>query len=135
MGHVLNCQLLLQMLSTQLKIYISDPWNKCDQVMYILLIVAVILRFTLTNESDFVYARYVYAVDLVIFYLRILQLYYCHKRLGPKVILIGRMVCVIIDQDEMQDTLSTRLAFSWKIKCATIYVHHVSEKQFSKLLT
>jgi len=65
--------------------------------MYFLLIIAVILRFTLINDNDFVAARYVYAVDLVIFYLRVLQLYYFHKRLGPKVILIGRMVCVIID--------------------------------------
>ena len=32
------------------------------------------------------------------FYLRILQLYYIHRRLGPKVVVIWRMVCVNIDQ-------------------------------------
>ena len=66
--------------------------------MYIVLLVAVILRSTL-NESDFVAARYVYAVNLVMFYLRILQLYYVHRRLGPKVVVIWRMVCVINDNN------------------------------------
>jgi len=38
------------------------------------------------------YARYVYTVDLVLFYLRVLELYYVNRRLGPKVVVIGRMV-------------------------------------------
>jgi len=80
---------------SRFKHYIREPWNIFDQTVYILLLVSVILRFALTSDSDFVYARYVYTVVLVISYLRILQLYYFHKRLGPKVILIGRMVCVI----------------------------------------
>jgi len=64
--------------------------------MYVLLAVAIILRFTLTSDKEFVAARYVYTVDLIMFYLRILQLYYFHKHLGPKVIVIWRMVCVVI---------------------------------------
>jgi len=79
--------------------YIKDPWNRVDQAMYIVLLLAVILRFTL-NDTHFVGARYVYAINLVMFYLRILQLYYCHRRLGPKVVVIWRMVCVTIDEDE-----------------------------------
>ena len=71
--------------------YIKDLWNRFDQAMYIILLVAIILRYTLTSEN-FMYARYVYAVDLVLFYLRVLQLYLYHKRLGPKVVVIGRMV-------------------------------------------
>ena len=84
-------KLILQM-TNGLKSYIRDRWNIVDQGMYIILLVAVILRFTTTNDTDFVAARYVYAVDLVIFYLRILQLYYINKRLGPKVVVIFRMV-------------------------------------------
>ena len=61
--------------------------------MYIVLLVAVILRLTLSNDN-FVYARYVYAINLVMFYLRILQFYYYHSRLGPKVVVIWRMVCI-----------------------------------------
>jgi len=84
------------MLSCRFKSYWSDPWNRVDQVMYIMLLVAVILRFTLTNDNDFMWARYVYTVDLVLFYIRILQLYYIHEHLGPKVLVIWRMVCVIL---------------------------------------
>ena len=80
------------MLTGGFRTYIKDPWNKVDQMMYIVLLVAVILRSTLKNENDFVAARYVYAVNLVMFYLRILQLYYSNKRLGPKVVVIWRMV-------------------------------------------
>ena len=76
--------------------YIKDPWNRVDQAMYIILLVAVILRFTLTTENDFVVARYFYAINLIMFYMRILQLYYVHRRLGPKVVVIWRMVCVTV---------------------------------------
>ena len=80
------------MRSIPLKSYFLDPWNRIDQAMYIVLLVAVILRLTLSNDN-FVFARYVYAVNLVMFYLRILQFYYYHSRLGPKVVVIWRMVC------------------------------------------
>jgi len=74
------------------KSYITDQWNMFDQLMYIVLLVAVILRFALTNDSDFKAARYVYAINIIMFYLRILHLYYIHKRLGPEVIVIWKMV-------------------------------------------
>jgi len=101
-GQLFKRALLLQILEgrnkgciSRFKYYFSDPWNIFDQVMLIMLLVAVILRLTLANDNDFLAARYVYSINLVMFYLRILQLYYFHKRLGPKVILIARMVCVI----------------------------------------
>jgi len=65
--------------------------------MYALLAVAVVLRFTLKNDSHFEWARNVYAVDLILFYLRILQLYLIHSHLGPKVIMIYRMVIITFD--------------------------------------
>jgi len=74
------------------KRYISDPWNVFDQLMHIVLLVAVILRFTLTDDNDFMWARYVYAINVIMFYLRILHLFYIHPRLGPEVIVIYRMV-------------------------------------------
>ena len=60
------------------KKYLRDGWNIFDQVLYIVLVAAVILRFTLTNESDFMWARNVYALNLIMFYLRILQLSLIH---------------------------------------------------------
>ena len=74
------------------KNYFRERWNIFDQFMYLLLAVAIILRFTVTSDKVFVAERYVYTVDLVMFYLRILQLYYFYKHLGPKVVVIWRMV-------------------------------------------
>jgi len=60
--------------------------------MYATLILAVILRYTLTDDYTFEWARNVYVIDLVMFYLRILQFYFVEKTLGPKVVMIRRMV-------------------------------------------
>jgi len=76
----------------KIKNYFSDAWNRIDQVMYAMLLLAIILRYTLTDDHSFEWARNIYAVDLVMFYLRILQFYFVEKRLGPKVIMIRRMV-------------------------------------------
>jgi len=62
--------------------------------MYIMLLVAIILRLTLTSDDYFVYARYVYVVDLIFFFMRVQQLYIASRHLGPKVIMIQRMVCI-----------------------------------------
>jgi len=76
----------------KIKNYFSDAWNRIDQVMYAMLLLAIVLRYTLTDDHSFEWARNIYAVDLVMFYLRILQFYFVEKRLGPKVIMIRRMV-------------------------------------------
>jgi len=78
------------------KSYVREPWNLVDVLMYLLLAVAIILRLLLANDKAFEWARYVYTVDLIMFYLRILQLYSINQRLGPKVIVIWRMVCIVI---------------------------------------
>jgi len=85
------------MASETFKSYFGEGWNIFDQVMYLLMAVAMILRFTLTEDKDFLAARYVYTLDLVLFYLRILQLYYFHKHIGPKVVVIWRMVSLCVD--------------------------------------
>ena len=89
------------MASETFKSYFGEGWNIFDQVMYLLMAVAMILRFTLTDDKDFLAARYVYTLDLVLFYLRILQLYYFHKHIGPKVVVIWRMVslCIVIHEN------------------------------------
>jgi len=73
--------------------YWRDGWNRFDQLLYIVLVAAVMLRFALTNDRSFMWARNVYALNLIMFYLRILQLSLIHRRLGPIIIMIWRMVC------------------------------------------
>jgi len=78
----------------KVKSYFSDAWNRLDQAMYAVLLLAIILRYTLTDSVDFEWARDVYAINLVMYYVRVLQFYFVEKRLGPKVIMIRRMVFV-----------------------------------------
>lgn len=80
----------------KIKIYFSDTWNRLDQMMYFMLVVAIILRYVLTDDYEFEWARNVYAINLVMYYLRILQFYFVEKRLGPKVIMIRRMVLLLL---------------------------------------
>lgn len=40
--------------------------------------------------------RIVYAIDLMLFILRILEMFYVRKTLGPYVVMIGRMVNILI---------------------------------------
>ena len=83
---------MLQMYHSGFKSYFRNPWNKTDQLMFAMLGLAVILRYTLTDDAHFEWIRNIYAVNLVMFYLRILQLFLVEKHLGPKVIMIRRMV-------------------------------------------
>jgi len=59
--------------------------------VYFLLIVTVILRFELPYQY-FVWARRLYAITLTMLFLRFMQTYYVEKNMGPKVIMIKKMV-------------------------------------------
>jgi len=60
----------MQPLRKQFCSYFMDPWNRIDQAMYLTMLLAVILRLTLPEEH-FVGARYVYAINLVMFYVTV----------------------------------------------------------------
>jgi len=64
--------------------------------MFVMLAFAIMLRFTV-DDSLFEWIRNVYVVNLVMFYLRILQLFLVEKHLGPKIIMIRRMVIFTLD--------------------------------------
>ena len=71
--------------------YLSSVWNKFDWFVHFLFILAIILRFVLDGKN-FVYARIFYCLTLVGFYLRFMQAFFVSKNIGPKVIMIQRMV-------------------------------------------
>ncbi|XP_062614395.1 transient receptor potential cation channel subfamily M member-like 2 isoform X2 [Saccostrea cucullata] len=77
--------------NTKLHSYITDPWNIVDVVTIIMFIVGIILRF-LPYSSTLEAARCVMALNLVIFFFRILHIFSVHKQLGPKLVMIGRML-------------------------------------------
>ncbi|XP_013384358.1 transient receptor potential cation channel subfamily M member 2 isoform X1 [Lingula anatina] len=73
----------------------KSVWNKLDLIMYTLFIISVVLRFTLT-EADFVHARRAYCLTLILHFVRFLQGFMIHKDMGPKVIMIRRMITDVI---------------------------------------
>ena len=70
----------------------SSYWNIWDAVAICLFFIA----FGLRMGGFLVEARIVYAVDLMFFILRILEIFYVDKTLGPYIVMIGRMVNIIV---------------------------------------
>ncbi|XP_078332506.1 transient receptor potential cation channel subfamily M member-like 2 isoform X3 [Crassostrea virginica] len=77
--------------NTKLNSYITDPWNIVDVATIVIFVVGIMLRF-LPYEETLEAARCVMALNLVIFFFRILHIFSVHKQLGPKLVMIGRML-------------------------------------------
>ncbi|CAH1793997.1 unnamed protein product, partial [Owenia fusiformis] len=72
--------------------YFSNLWNAFDQGIYIMLLISIILRYTLLDEEDFKWARRFYSITLAMFFVRFMHIFFVEKNLGPKVIMIRRML-------------------------------------------
>lgn len=77
--------------NTKLQSYITDPWNIVDVATIFIFVMGIVLRF-LPFTSTLEAARCVMALNLVIFFFRILHIFSVHKQLGPKLVMIGRML-------------------------------------------
>ncbi|XP_052805159.1 transient receptor potential cation channel subfamily M member-like 2 isoform X2 [Mya arenaria] len=78
-------------LSKKIQSYISDTWNKVDTMTIVVFIIGIILRF-MPYERTFEAARVVLALNFVTFFLRLLHIFSVHKELGPKLVMIGKMI-------------------------------------------
>ena len=73
--------------------WVGSLWNQFDVALYLIFLVAIALRFLLPPAGgDFRWVRALYSVALVLSYLRLLQFFYAIKSVGPKVIMIQKMV-------------------------------------------
>ena len=63
-------------------------WNIFDAVV----IALFFLSFVLHMSGLLIQGRITYAIDLMLFIVRILEVFYVDKTLGPYVVMIGRMV-------------------------------------------
>uniref|UniRef100_A0A3P9HQ68 Transient receptor potential cation channel subfamily M member 4 n=1 Tax=Oryzias latipes TaxID=8090 RepID=A0A3P9HQ68_ORYLA len=73
----------------KMKNYIQDVWNKCDLTAIILFILGVCCRMF---PASYYFGRGVMAVDFLVFTLRLIHIFAVHKQLGPKIIIVGKMV-------------------------------------------
>lgn len=74
--------------------WISSYWNILDVIC-----IALYFAGFLTRMSGLlVEGRILYAIDLMLFITRILEIFYVSKTLGPYVVMIGRMVNMLISE-------------------------------------
>ncbi|XP_004713814.1 transient receptor potential cation channel subfamily M member 5 [Echinops telfairi] len=70
-------------------LYVEDNWNKCDMVAIFLFVVGVTCRVL---PWVFEAGRAVLAIDFMVFALRLIHIFAVHKQLGPKIIIVERMM-------------------------------------------
>ncbi|KAJ8343196.1 hypothetical protein SKAU_G00305250 [Synaphobranchus kaupii] len=71
------------------KLYVEDNWNKCDMVAILLFVVGVSCRMV---DDIYEAGRTVLALDFMVFTLRLIHIFAIHKQLGPKIIIVERMM-------------------------------------------
>lgn len=70
--------------------YATDPWNIMDMVILVLFLLGIVFRVQPT-EDCFAAGRVFYAIDLALFFFRLLHFYSLDSVLGPYLVMIGRM--------------------------------------------
>ncbi|PWA29909.1 hypothetical protein CCH79_00018945 [Gambusia affinis] len=73
----------------RMKTYIQDDWNKCDLTAILLFLLALICRMF---PWSFNLGRAVMAIDYMVFTLRLIHIFAIHKQLGPKIIILRKMM-------------------------------------------
>ncbi|KAK3091760.1 hypothetical protein FSP39_022436 [Pinctada imbricata] len=67
--------------------YFSEKWNIVDVTSFVFFIVGIVIRFVGSIEV----ARIILALNLIIFFCRVLHTFAVHKELGPKLVMIKAM--------------------------------------------
>ncbi|KAL0993681.1 hypothetical protein UPYG_G00111550 [Umbra pygmaea] len=73
----------------RLKLYLQDMWNKCDIIAISLFALGVGCR---NFEWSYDFGRAVMAVDYMVFTLRLIHIFAINKQLGPKIIIVEKMI-------------------------------------------
>lgn len=74
-----------------MKRYLYDFWNIVDLLSYALLISALFVRHFFIDET-FTISRRMFALSLLVMYMRFLEVFLIHRKLGPTLIMIKEMV-------------------------------------------
>ncbi|KAM8973895.1 transient receptor potential cation channel subfamily M member 1 [Pelodytes ibericus] len=77
-------------LSQKVKVWLQEYWNITDLVAISLFIIGAMLR--LQDEPYRGYGRVIYCVDIIFWYIRVLDIFGVNKYLGPYVMMIGKMM-------------------------------------------
>ncbi len=72
-------------------------WNRLEAINSILVFIALILR--VISEKAHPFARLIMIINLIIYFNRLFKAFFANSYLGPKVIMIWKMVMVVLDVD------------------------------------
>ncbi|KAG8518865.1 Transient receptor potential cation channel subfamily M member 1, partial [Galemys pyrenaicus] len=77
-------------LSQKIKVWLQEYWNITDLVAICTFVIGAILR--LQKQPYMGYGRVIYCVDIIFWYIRVLDIFGVNKYLGPYVMMIGKMM-------------------------------------------
>ncbi|XP_078740906.1 transient receptor potential cation channel subfamily M member 3-like, partial [Lampetra fluviatilis] len=77
-------------LSQKVKVWLQEYWNITDAVAITVFVMGVSLR--LQDQPFMSYGRVIYCVDIIFWYIRLLDIFGVNKYLGPYVMMIGKMM-------------------------------------------
>ncbi|XP_038639896.1 transient receptor potential cation channel subfamily M member 4-like [Scyliorhinus canicula] len=73
----------------KVKLYYQDMWNKCDVLAILMFVAGVVCRMF---RSWFNLGRVLLCLDFMVFSFRLVHIFAVHKELGPKIIIVGKMI-------------------------------------------
>ncbi|XP_074513194.1 transient receptor potential cation channel subfamily M member 1a [Sebastes fasciatus] len=77
-------------LKQKINVWLEDYWNITDLVAISFFLLGLLLR--LQSEPSMGYGRVIYCVDIIFWYIRVLDIFGVNKYLGPYVMMIGKMM-------------------------------------------
>lgn len=78
----------------KVKVWLQEYWNVTDLIAILLFSVGMILR--LQDQPFRSDGRVIYCVNIIYWYIRLLDIFGVNKYLGPYVMMIGKMVSRVI---------------------------------------
>ncbi|MEQ2234299.1 Transient receptor putative cation channel subfamily M member 1 [Ilyodon furcidens] len=77
-------------LKQKISVWLEDYWNITDLAAITVFLLGLLLR--LQSEPSMGYGRVIYCVDIIFWYIRVLDIFGVNKYLGPYVMMIGKMM-------------------------------------------
>uniref|UniRef100_A0A803TAX0 Transient receptor potential cation channel subfamily M member 8 n=1 Tax=Anolis carolinensis TaxID=28377 RepID=A0A803TAX0_ANOCA len=72
--------------------YFSDMWNVMDSLGIFYFLAGIIFRLHSSNETSWYSGRVIFCLDYIIFTLRLIHIFTVSRNLGPKIIMLQRML-------------------------------------------
>lgn len=77
-------------LKQKISVWLEEYWNITDLAAICTFLLGLMLR--LQQEPYMGYGRVIYCIDIIFWYIRVLDIFGVNKYLGPYVMMIGKMV-------------------------------------------